>query len=63
MTIIMNETHHESLNDGRTTQEFLKGARYDVPAAIGQSWIARGWAHAVTEPPQPKRRATHDEGS
>ncbi|MCS6302375.1 MAG: hypothetical protein H8K07_01715 [Nitrospira sp.] len=47
MTILMTQTIHESLTGGRTTQEFVKGARYDVPQPIGQLWIARGWARPV----------------
>lgn len=38
----------ESINAGRTTQDFLKGATYSVPDEIGQLWIGRGWAQART---------------
>lgn len=47
MTIIMQQTIRESINDGRTQQTFEKGARYDVPTAVGQLWIGRGWARKV----------------
>lgn len=49
MDIVMLQTiSGESINAGRTTQEFLKGATYPVPDEIGRLWIGRGWAQATT---------------
>lgn len=48
MDIVMLRTiPGESINAGRTTQTFLKGATYSVPDEIGQLWIGRGWAEAA----------------
>ena len=55
MHILMTQTITESLNGGRTKQEFLKGGAYAVPDEIGQLWIGRGWATAARgqAPPVP----------
>ena len=54
MHIVMAQTITESLNEGRTKQEFLKGAAYEVPDPIGQLWIGRGWATAGPVSPAPR---------
>lgn len=48
MTIIMQQTIRDSINGGATEQRFEKSARYDVPTAVGQLWIGRGWASVAT---------------
>jgi hypothetical protein len=47
MDILMQQTMKESINGGRTTQEFVKGLPYQVPDDIGQLWVGRGWAVAA----------------
>lgn len=48
MNIVMLQTiPGESINNGRTTQTFVKDATYPVPDEIGQLWIGRGWATAT----------------
>jgi len=48
MEIVMTRTVKDSINDGRTTQTFEQGHRYEVPTAVGQLWIARGDARAAS---------------
>jgi len=48
----MLQTVNESINEGRTKQDFIAGARYDVPLAVGQLWIGRGWARSATAAPK-----------
>lgn len=50
MDIVMKQTVTDSLNGGRTTQEFLKGSAYQLPDEIGQLWIGRDWAVAAAKP-------------
>ena len=47
MDVIMLQTIRESINEGRTAQEFVKDLPYQVPDAVGQLWIARGLAVAA----------------
>ncbi len=48
MDIIMLQTiPDETINGGATRQDFIQGACYPVPDAIGQLWIGRGWARAA----------------
>lgn len=58
MDIVMQQTIHESINGGRTTQAFAKGETYPVPDDIGQLWIGRGWAMAKAAPPPDASRLT-----
>lgn len=48
MHIVMAQTITDSINEGRTRQEFFKGAPYQVPDEVGQLWIGRGWATAAS---------------
>lgn len=48
MDVRMTTTIIDSLNSGRTQQEFLTGQRYDVPSAIARRWIELGGAVAVS---------------
>lgn len=47
VTVLMQETVTESLNDGRTRQTFDKGRLYSLPGPLAQRWIGRGWALAA----------------
>lgn len=47
MEIVMQHTMRESVNGGRTVQEFVKGSGYSVPDDIGQLWVGHGWALAA----------------
>ncbi len=61
MTLVMTQTITESVNGGRTAQEFLKDGTYLVAADIGQRWIGRGWARRTADPATataPSRQAT-----
>lgn len=58
MDIVMQQTINESINSGRTKQEFAKGASYPVPDDIGQLWIGRGWAMAKAAPAPDASRLT-----
>lgn len=49
MDIVMKQTMTESINGGRTTQEYVKGSIYHVPDEVGQVWISRGWAEAASK--------------
>lgn len=51
MDIVMRQTMTESINGGRTTQEFVKGGTYTLPDDVGQLWIGRGWAIAADVAP------------
>jgi len=47
VTVLMQETVTESVNDGRTRQPFEKGRLYSLPGPLAQQWIGRGWALAA----------------
>lgn len=47
MDVLMMKTINESINEGRTAQEFVKGLPYQIPDEIGPVWIERGWAVAA----------------
>jgi hypothetical protein len=52
VTVLMQETVTDTVNDGRTRQSFEKGRLYSLPGPLAQQWIGRGWALAArtTEP-------------
>lgn len=47
VTVLMQETVTESVNDGRTRQQFERGRLYSLPSPLAQQWIGRGWALAA----------------
>lgn len=54
MMIFMIKTIHESVNGGRTAQEFLKDQRYEIPNATAKRWIAQHWAEPAV-PAKPEK--------
>ncbi len=45
MKVKMKDTH-ESAVDGVNIKKYKKGKTYDVPPAIAENWIRKGWAEA-----------------
>lgn len=46
MKVRMKSTH-ESAVDGINIVEYKKGKTYDVPPAVAENWVRKGWATPV----------------
>lgn len=56
MLVLMQRDQRDSVNGGRTQQDFLAGQVYDVPAEVAKRWLSEQLAK---EPALPAPRAPH----